>query len=270
MNKLPATTHQARKRFGQNFLTQTTAIDRIISSINPQPDDIIIEIGPGLGAITKQLLAACPSMMAIELDRDLATHLHQQFPTLHLIEGDALKIDFAKLIPIPSGRTIKVVGNLPYNISTPLIFHLLSFEHLINQMYFMLQSEVVERMASPAGSKTYGRLSVMVQYACHVEPLFELSPHAFSPAPKVNSTFAAIIPQPAEKPVIDPVFFEMLVSLAFQQRRKTLRNALRTLLPEKLPDNLLTDLNQRAEQLTVNHFVELANQLSTLPRKNPL
>lgn len=270
MNKIPTATHQARKRFGQNFLTQTTAIDRIISSINPQPDDIIIEIGPGLGAITKPLLAACPSMMAIELDRDLAIHLHQQFPTLHLIEGDALKIDFSKLIPIPSSRVVKIVGNLPYNISTPLIFHLLGFKHLIKQMYFMLQSEVIERMASPAGSKTYGRLSVMVQYACHVEPLFELSPHAFSPAPKVNSTFAAIIPQPIENPVTDPVFFESLVSLAFQQRRKTLRNALRTILPDKLPDNLLIELNQRAEQLTVNHFVDLSNQLAIQHGKHSL
>lgn len=268
MNKPASSTHQARKRFGQNFLTQASAIDRIVASINPQPDDIIIEIGPGLGAITRQLLVACPTLMAIELDRDLAIHLRQHFPTLHLIEADALKTDFAKLIPASSGKTVKVVGNLPYNISTPLIFHLLSFDHLINQMYFMLQSEVIDRMAAPAGSKTYGRLSVMVQYACHVEPLFELPPHAFSPAPKVTSTFAAIIPQPAEIPVADFAFFEQLVSLAFQQRRKTLRNALRTILPEKSPDSLLMKLNQRAEQLTINDFVELANHLSPQHGKN--
>lgn len=269
MTQSPPPTHQARKRFGQNFLTQSSAIDRIVSSINPQADDVIIEIGPGLGAITQSLLAACPSMIAIELDRDLAAHLRQKFPDLHLIEGDALKTDFFELIPIPSGRTIKVVGNLPYNISTPLIFHLLSFDRLISQMYFMLQSEVIERMAAPAGSKTYGRLSVMVQYACHVEPLFELSPHAFSPAPKVNSTFAAIIPKPTRIPIADPVFFEKLISLAFQQRRKTLRNALRSILPQAPADSFLSELNQRAEQLTIEDFVKLSNHLSAKQGKYP-
>jgi len=267
VNKFQPPAHQARKRFGQNFLTQTSAIDRIIASINPQPNDIIIEIGPGLGAITQHLLTSCPSLIAIELDRDLVIHLRQKFPGLHLIEGDALKTDFSKLITTSSGKTVKVVGNLPYNISTPLIFHLLGFDRLINQMYFMLQSEVIERMAASPGSKTYGRLSVMVQYACHVEPLFELPPHAFSPAPKVNSTFAAIIPKTAELPVIDPVFFERLVSLAFQQRRKTLRNALRTILPEESLDGFLTELNQRAEQLTINDFVNLSNRFSARPGK---
>jgi len=257
---LPA--HKARKRFGQNFLTQTSAVDRIIASINPQPNDIIIEIGPGMGAITRQLLSACPSLIAIELDRDLAMHLRQKFPGLHLIEGDALKIDFSKLIANPDGRMVKIVGNLPYNISTPLIFHLLGFDHLIKEMYFMLQSEVIERMAAPAGSKIYGRLSVMVQYACEVEPLFELSPHAFNPAPKVNSTFAAIIPKPVKIPVNDPVFFEKVVSLAFQQRRKTLRNALRTIFTEIAPASLADKLDRRAEQLTINDFAELSNSLS--------
>jgi 16S rRNA (adenine1518-N6/adenine1519-N6)-dimethyltransferase len=268
VDKSSVPSHQARKRFGQNFLTQSSAIDRIISSVNPQPDDIIIEIGPGLGAITQHLQAVCPSLIAIELDRDLTKHLRQQFPDLHLIEGDALKTDFSKLIPAPSHKTVKVVGNLPYNISTPLIFHLLSFERLINHMYFMLQSEVIERMAAPAGSKIYGRLSVMVQYACTVEPLFELPPYAFNPAPKVNSTFAAIIPRTILTPLIKPEFFETLVSLAFQQRRKTLRNALRTILPDNLPEDLLTELNQRAEQLSINQFVELANRLSISSGKN--
>jgi 16S rRNA (adenine1518-N6/adenine1519-N6)-dimethyltransferase len=260
--------HKARKRFGQNFLTQASAIDRIIASVNPQPDDVIIEIGPGLGAITQPLLAACPSMMAIELDRDLAAHLREKFPTLHLIEGDALKTDFSRLLSSSALRKVKVVGNLPYNISTPLIFHLLSFDHLIHQMYFMLQSEVVERMAAPSGSKTYGRLSVMVQYACQVEPLFELSPHAFNPAPKVSSTFAAITPKLSKPDLRNLVFFEQMVSLAFQQRRKTLRNALRTVLPTNLSENILLTLNQRAEQLTVHQFIELSDQLSTGVRGN--
>lgn len=269
MDKLSFSSHSARKRFGQNFLTEASAIDRIISSVNPQPDDIIIEIGPGLGAITQHLLEACPSLIAIELDRDLANHLRQQLPGLHLIEGDALKTDFSQLLHTQPSSTVKIVGNLPYNISTPLIFHLLSFNHLIDQMYFMLQSEVIQRMAASPGSKIYGRLSVMVQYTCHVEPLFELAPHAFSPAPKVYSTFAAINPQPVLMPVVDTEFFESLVSLAFQQRRKTLRNALRSVLPEHLylPEEILSGLNQRAEQLSVNQFVELANQLSALRGK---
>jgi len=258
VDQFPA--HQARKRFGQNFLTDTSVIDRIVRSINPQPSDHLIEIGPGLGAITQHLLSACPRMIAVELDRDLSARLQHQFPSLHLLEGDALKTDFAQLI---SGNGVtKVVGNLPYNISTPLIFHLLSYGNIIHEMYFMLQSEVVDRMASPPGSKTYGRLSVMVQHSCSVEPLFEIPPHAFNPQPKVTSTFVAIKPHKNPAPLQDSALFERLVNLSFQQRRKTLRNALHSVLPQTLSTTIECQLSRRAEQLSVTEFVELANHLN--------
>lgn len=254
MHQFPA--HQARKRFGQNFLTDASVIDRIVQSINPQPSDNLIEIGPGLGAITQHLLTACPSMTAVEIDRDLSAGLRQQFPNLNLLEGDALKTDFAQLI---SGNGVtKVVGNLPYNISTPLIFHLLSYGRIIHEMYFMLQSEVVDRMASPPGSKTYGRLSVMVQHSCSVEPLFEIPAHAFHPQPKVTSAFVSLKPHHNADSAFNRVFFDRVVNMAFQQRRKTLRNALKSLLPSTLPTMLDQQLMKRAEELSVSEFVELS------------
>ena len=258
-------THQAKKRFGQNFLVDGNIINRIIRAVNPLAGEHLVEIGPGLGALTRHLIDKDCQLDVVEIDRDLAEKLQYQYADspkfkLHLI--DALKADFGALAS--NEQPLRVIGNLPYNISTPLLFHLLSYKSSVQDMHFMLQKEVVDRMASAEGKKSYGRLSVMVQYHCHVEPLFVVPPTAFRPAPKVESAIVRLRPRARKIPVDDPVFFAQMVNACFQQRRKTLRNGLKLLLKE-MPANCLDDfdLGRRPETFSVEEFIALANQLST-------
>jgi len=256
--------HRARKRFGQNFLRDPNTIRRIVAAIGPKPGEHLVEIGPGLGALTEPLIEAAGHLTAIELDRDLAARLRERFPEerLRLIEGDALRFDFASL-PAP----LRVVGNLPYNVSTPLLFHLAEYADRIVDMTFMLQKEVVERMAAEPGSAAYGRLSVMLQQRFSVRKCFDVPPGAFVPMPKVTSSIVRLTPLPEGTHALeDPEGFSRLVAAAFNQRRKTLRNALKALLPEQ---NLFAraeiDPNARAETLAVEDFVRLANVLARTP-----
>lgn len=255
--------HRARKRFGQNFLVDHQVIDRIIAGINPRADDNLVEIGPGQGALTESLLAANPRLTAIELDRNLIRLLRQKFadyPAFQLLEQDALTFDFASLA---DRGPLRIVGNLPYNISTPLIFHLLAHERVIRDMHFMLQREVVERLAAAPGSKTYGRLSVVVQYLCQVDFVFSVPPDAFIPAPKVESAIVRLRPHEHKKlAAADPSLFFDLVRQSFQQRRKTLRNNLKIWSDRYDLDVLPLDLGRRPETLAVHEFVTLSNQLA--------
>lgn len=254
--------HRARKRFGQNFLVDERIIDRIITALSPATGDNLVEIGPGRGALTGALLAATGHLQVVELDRDLARWLEEQFaadPGFRVHSGDALKFDFTSLA---AAGPLRVVGNLPYNISTPLLFHLLKYARLITDMHFMLQKEVVERLAAPPGGKSYGRLSVVVQYHCQVESLFPVSPQAFRPAPRVDSAVVRLLP--LREPVVearDPAFFHQVVSIAFQQRRKTLRNSLKSLAGSADPARTSIDLSLRPEVLSVADFVQLSNEL---------
>lgn len=256
--------HRARKRFGQNFLVDPLLIQRIIESIHPERDETIIEIGPGQGALTAPLLASTCRLTAIEIDRDLAGELQVRFPTLDLVIGDALKIDMGQLLAERHVGSAKLVGNLPYNISTPLLFHLFAAKARVKAMYFMLQQEVVDRLAAQANDPAYGRLSVMAQYHCQVEPLIHIPPHAFRPAPKVDSCFVMLIPHQPAVTALDYEHFEHLVNLAFQQRRKTLRNAWRALLQDNIPDTLNAQLGLRAENLSPLDFVRISNTFVSL------
>lgn len=257
--------HKARKRFGQNFLVDQSIIDRIVTSISPKTSDQLIEIGPGQGAITRQLLDSCPSLQVIELDRDLVPILLAQFatyPDFIIHQQDALTTDFSQLKK--QENLLRIVGNLPYNISTPLIFHLLSFHQLIADMHFMLQKEVVERMAAAPGDKNYGRLSVMVQYHCNIEHLFDVAPTAFDPQPKVDSAIIRLQPYQSSPYTLEDIEqFQQLVAIAFQQRRKTLRNNLKshlnldTLAPDI--EALGISLSQRPETLSISDYVNLSN-----------
>ncbi len=253
--------HKARKRFGQNFLHDSGIIHRIIQSIQPQPGQRLVEIGPGQGAITRELLRAAGSLDAVELDRDLLPPLQQMcapLGELRLHNADALKFDFASLLQ--PGEHLRLVGNLPYNISTPLLFHLLEQAHRIQDMHFMLQKEVVERMAAQPGSKAYGRLTVMLQQLCRVQPLFTIGPGAFRPPPKVDSAFVRLVPHAVPpNPLQDPELFARIVTAAFGQRRKTLRNSLRELVSDRAFAAAGIDPGARAERLTVSQFADLAN-----------
>lgn len=256
------TPHRARKRFSQNFLVDRSTIDRIVSVVAPTAEDRVVEIGPGRGALTGQLLARAGELLAVEIDRDLVSSLERSFPDLKVLAADALKVRFDDLFPAPADY--RVVGNLPYNISTPLIFHLLATATRMRDAYFMLQDEVVARLAAGPGQKAWGRLGVMVQYHCQVESLFPVSPEAFSPKPQVRSRIVRLEPW-AQLPhrATDYALFAQLVRMAFSQRRKTLRNALKTLPGiQTLFDDQRFDLGQRAESLGVGDFVALANALA--------
>ncbi len=261
--------HYAKKRFGQNFLVDNGVINNIVDSIQPQADDLMIEIGPGLGAITKPLLSRLDQLNVIELDRDIipklirnctfadATNKHK----LIVNEKDVLKFDFEHFHSQQHTLSkLRIVGNLPYNISTPVLFHLLSHRHLIQDMHFMLQKEVVDRIASPPGKKLYGRLSVMMQTFCTTQALFEVPPYAFEPAPKVNSAILRLQPNPQfEGQISDFSQYENLIRQAFSQRRKTLKNTLKhTCTAQQIEQaDLLPSL--RAEELSVADFVRLYN-----------
>nr|WP_314492283.1 16S rRNA (adenine(1518)-N(6)/adenine(1519)-N(6))-dimethyltransferase RsmA [uncultured Pseudomonas sp.] len=256
--------HRARKRFGQNFLHDAGVIDRILRAIHAKPGEHLLEIGPGQGALTEGLLNSGAHLDVVELDKDLVPILQHKFrdcDNFRLHQGDALKFDFNQL-QVPE-RSLKVVGNLPYNISTPLIFHLLAHAHLIRDMHFMLQKEVVERMAAGPGGGDWGRLSIMVQYHCRVEHLFNVGPGAFNPPPKVDSAIVRLVPHATPPhPAKDPALLERVVREAFNQRRKTLRNTLKGLLDNAAIEAAGVDGSLRPEQLDLSAFVRLADQLA--------
>jgi 16S rRNA (adenine1518-N6/adenine1519-N6)-dimethyltransferase len=254
--------HKARKRFGQNFLHDQQVIDRIIASIAPRASDLIVEIGPGQAALTRPLLDSGAELHLVELDRDLVVYLEKQFsghPGITIHSCDALR---ANLPELTGQRPFRLIGNLPYNISTPLIFHVLQWAELVIDMHFMLQKEVVDRMAAAPGNRTYGRLSVMTQFHCEVTSLFDVPPESFSPVPRVCSSIVRLRPWP--QPPVDVGSFENLqkvVSAAFSMRRKTLRNSLRDVLSEAQILDAGIDPGQRAEQLGLPQFAALARAL---------
>ncbi|WP_018716509.1 16S rRNA (adenine(1518)-N(6)/adenine(1519)-N(6))-dimethyltransferase RsmA [Arhodomonas aquaeolei] len=253
--------HRPRKRFGQNFLHERAYIERMIAAIAPVSGEAIVEIGPGQGALTRPLLEAAGALTVIELDRDLIAGLERLdagSSRLRIIQGDALRVDPASLGEGP----IRIVGNLPYNISTPLLFHLTAGTAPVSDLHLLLQREVVERMAAAPGGGTYGRLSVMIQYRCRVEPLFDVPPGAFTPAPRVTSTFVRLVPHAA--PPVDVPDEERLatvVTRAFAARRKTLRNALSGLLETDAIAAAGIDPRTRAETLSLDDFAALARRL---------
>jgi 16S rRNA (adenine1518-N6/adenine1519-N6)-dimethyltransferase len=248
------TGHRARKRFGQHFLHDPGILDRIVRAIAPAPDDVMVEIGPGLGALTRPLLMRLRHLHVVELDRDLALRLEHEFPAeLTVHATDVLKFDFGAL-PAP----FRVVGNLPYNISSPILFHLVAFADRIRDCHFMLQKEVVLRMAAPPGRPEYGRLSVMLQFTFDIERLFDVSSGAFRPPPKVESAVVRMIPL-AKRLECDHDMFAEVVRQAFTQRRKTLRNALRSLLSADDLTALGIDPRLRPEMLTVEQFARIAS-----------
>ncbi len=253
------TTHVARRRFGQNFLVCRGTIAKIVEAIAPQRTDRVVEIGPGLGALTEPLLERLDHLHVVEIDRDLIARLKDRFPPerLSIHEGDALDFDFGTL-----GTGLRIVGNLPYNISTPLLFHLAGFAASVRDMHFMLQKEVVDRMVADPGTADYGRLSVMLQYRFDMERLFVVPPGAFNPAPKVDSAIVRLIPKPAaELTARDEVLLAKLVLAAFGQRRKMLRNNLREFCDEVGLAAIGIAPTARAEELSVADYVGLANAL---------
>lgn len=264
--------HRARKRFGQNFLTDEAVIARIVSAIAPKADDRLIEIGPGLGALTCQLIQPLAHLTAVELDRDIIPKLkeccdkqktarnEQGQSKLTILEQDALTLDLA---PLAADGPLRIAGNLPYNIATPLIFHLLDQAPYIKDMTFMLQKEVVDRLAAPPGNRDYGRLSLMVQAVADVEALFIVPPTAFNPPPKVDSAIVRLVPRPTSlvPQTLKPLFAD-LVSLAFAHRRKTLQNNLKHILPSPKSTQAIIragiDPGARAEQVSLAEFINLA------------
>jgi 16S rRNA (adenine1518-N6/adenine1519-N6)-dimethyltransferase len=253
--------HQPRKRFGQHFLHDPGVIGRIVAAIAPQPQDRMVEIGPGLGAITIPLLARLDELHAVEIDRDAIKHLReitQNDPRLHIHSADVL--DFS-LSEINASERLRIVGNLPYNISTPLLFHLIEQRQHILDMHFMLQKEVVDRMAAAPGSDDYGRLTVMLAPWLRVEPLFDIGPGAFRPPPRVMSTVVRLTPLETPLPLQDPRHFSAVVAAAFSQRRKTLRNALKPLLEAEDIVAAGVDPSLRAEVLSPAQFAALSAQL---------
>jgi 16S rRNA (adenine1518-N6/adenine1519-N6)-dimethyltransferase len=252
--------HRARKRFGQHFLTDVGVIDTILRAVHPAASDIVVEIGPGRGAITERLARAAGHLHAIELDRDLALQLRRRYeadPAVTIHEADALSFDFAQL-----GDRLRIVGNLPYNISTPLLFHLLKFRDRIIDMHFMLQKEVVARMAAQPGSKAYGRLGIMLGCHLQVEPLFDVSRLAFNPPPDVTSTVVRLDPLPEDTYTIDNhAALSELVTTAFMQRRKTLRNALKKLADVEDLAAVGIDPGLRPEQIAIAQYIALSNHL---------
>ncbi len=251
--------HLPRKRFGQHFLVDDGIITSIIDAIHPQPDQLMVEIGPGLEALTKPLLQKLKHLHVVEIDRDIVARLENNYPktklSIHAV--DALTFDFGSL-----GKPLRVVGNLPYNISTPILFHLADFAPNISDMTFMLQKEVVERMVAAPSTSDYGRLSVALQYRFDMECLFLVPPEAFDPPPKVESAIVRMIPKPATKLLArDELLFAKITTTAFSQRRKTIRN---TLIDFLTPEDFLTlnlDSKLRAENLSVADYLHIVNYL---------
>ncbi len=249
--------HQARKRFGQHFLADRGVVEDIVDAIDPRPGEALVEIGPGLGALTLPILERSQRLCVVELDRDLAERLRRN-PALEVIESDALKVDFAALAASREHK-LRLVGNLPYNISTPILFHLLPAAAAVQDQHFMLQKEVVDRMAAAPGTKAYGRLSVMLQWRYHIESLFDVPPHAFEPPPRVDSSVVRMLPWP-EPAALDAALLEELVQVAFSQRRKLLRHTLGRWLEARAWGGEF-DVQRRAEEVPVAEFVTLAQGL---------
>ena len=272
MNSKKHLGHTARKRFGQNFLHDNHVIQNIVAAIYSQKDQFLVEIGPGLGALTEPVGEQVEHLTVVELDRDLAERLRHH-PFLHqklrVIETDAMQFDFGALYADQTAepkQKLRVFGNLPYNISTPLMFHLFKYHDVIQDMHFMLQKEVVKRLCAAPNSKAYGRLTIMAQYFCQVMPVLEVPPSAFKPAPKVDSAVVRLIPhQTLPHPVKDLYWLNRVCSQAFNQRRKTLRNALSTLFSPENLTALEIDLNARAENLSIADYARLANWLADNP-----
>ena len=260
--------HSARRRFGQNFLVAPGIIRKIVDAIAPRDDGTVVEIGPGLGALTEPLLERINHLHVVEIDRDLIARLRSRFPTerLTIHEGDALEFDFGAL---KGPGPLKIVGNLPYNISSPLLFHLVAFAPVVYDMHFMLQKEVVDRMVAEPGSKDFGRLSVMLQYHYHMERMFVVPPGAFNPPPKVDSAIVRMIPRAiategSGEAARDLGVFARVVTAAFSQRRKMLRNTLREFISEADLAALGIVPTARAEDIAVADYVRLANSLADL------
>ena len=263
--------HRARKRFGQNFLQDSAVIDRITAAVHPRREEHLVEIGPGLGALTETLVTSGCQLDVIELDRDLVAGLLAAFsiyPDFKLHHADALNFDFTTLLQSATAQAassreqLRVVGNLPYNISTPLIFKLLENCTVIRDMHFMLQLEVVERLAAEPGSKHWGRLGIMAQYLCRVEHLFDVPPEAFNPAPKVQSAIVRLTPWTTSpwRQCSEPQL-RQLVKAAFAHRRKTLRNNLKGIIDSAQLEALGIDPGARAETLTLPQFIEITNSI---------
>lgn len=255
--------HTARKRFGQNFLHDMFVIDQIVSAINPQIGEHLVEIGPGLGALTEPVCEQIEALTVIELDRDLAARLRTHpfmSSKLTIVESDALKFDFATLLQ--DDKPLRIFGNLPYNISTPLMFHLFSFATQVKDMHFMLQKEVVNRLAAVPGNKNYGRLSVMAQYHCQIMPVLHVPPEAFNPPPKVDSAVVRLVPH-AVRPVVvkSEDNLHTVCARAFNQRRKTIRNSLKDCLTEQQIIDLGINPELRAENLSLQQYGLLADAM---------
>jgi len=261
-------THRARKRFGQHFLHDTSVVARIVRAIGARPGERLVEIGPGLGALTGALLESCENLDVIELDRDLAAKLQADYqgdPRVRVHTGDALKYDFRQLAA--PGERLRVVGNLPYNVSTPLLFHLLDQAAVIEDMHFMLQREVVGRLVAQPGGKDYGRLTVMVRLNCDSEKLFDVGAGAFRPAPRVTSAVVHLrVRRDPAVALVEFAAFKGLVTHLFSRRRKTLRNSLRGRLSESELESLGIDPNARPETLDLSAFAVLANALAVTDR----
>ncbi|MFA6920962.1 MAG: 16S rRNA (adenine(1518)-N(6)/adenine(1519)-N(6))-dimethyltransferase RsmA [Gallionella sp.] len=252
--------HKAKKKFGQNFLVDENIIADIVAAIRPEPDDNLVEIGPGLGALTRPLLKKLKHLHVVEIDRDIIARLKNDYPQgqpntrLIIHAGDALEFDLATL-----AAPLRIVGNLPYNISSPLLFRFATYVDRITDMHFMLQNEVVERMVADHSTPAYGRLSVMLQYRFYMEKLLDVPPESFRPAPKVDSAIVRMIPLPASEILVkNEALFARIVSAAFGQRRKTLRNTLRSFLNEAEFERLGINPQLRAENLSVAEFAKIA------------
>ncbi len=261
--------HSPRKRFGQHFLHDQAVIQHIVAALDPVKNEHLIEIGPGQGALTLPVLKRVGQLEAVELDRDILATLKertQRAGELHVYSADVLEFDFAAIHK--DNRQLRVFGNLPYNISTPLIFHLLTFANIIEDMVFMLQKEVALRLAAAPRSEDYGRLSIMVQYHCETDLLFDVSPEAFFPPPKVMSSIIRLVPyKDVPYPAHDYALFASIVKQAFGQRRKTLRNSLKKMVDDAMWEQLQLHSDQRPEELHVKDFVAISNWLSTHPVK---
>jgi 16S rRNA (adenine1518-N6/adenine1519-N6)-dimethyltransferase len=255
--------HTPRKRFGQNFLRDEAVIQRIVMAVNPAANEHLVEIGPGEGVMTAAFLAhGCQRLDAVEIDRDLAALLDRRFKgntRFQLHQADALKFNFHSL---SDGEKLRVVGNLPYNISTPLMFHLFGQADLIEDMHFMLQKEVIDRLCAEADDPDYGRLSIMAQYHCQAEKLFEVSPESFFPPPRVTSAIVRLVPHDVKPVDVDAATLNRVVATAFSQRRKTLRNSVKTLLDQDELGALDINPNARAETLTLEQYARMAKYLA--------
>ena len=249
--------HVARKRFGQHFLTDTLLIEGIVGAIDPRPGQALVEIGPGLGALTRPMRARCEALTVIELDRDLAARMRRE-PGLQVVEADVLTVDFAALAAV-AGQPLRIVGNLPYNISTPILFHLLEYADHVQDQHVMLQAEVVQRMAAGPGRKDYGRLSVMLQWRYDIQSILEVPPDAFDPPPAVNSTVACMTPlrEPLLRSPAQRACLAQIALSAFSQRRKLLRHTLGRWLEEHRFAGAF-DTQRRAEEVPVAEYVDLA------------